>query len=81
LVQLILEPNLMAIYRLNLNQQANGDYEVHKDDCRYYPLQNYDYLWLFSSCAPAVVEAKENMLTKELMDVSIVRNSVTPVNR
>jgi hypothetical protein len=48
----------MASYRLNLNQQANGDYEVHKDDCRYYPSQNYDYLGLFSSCTPAVAEAK-----------------------
>jgi hypothetical protein len=48
----------MASYRLNLNQQANGDYEVHKDDCRYYPEQNYDYLGVFSSCGPAVAEAK-----------------------
>jgi len=48
----------MASYRLNLNQQANGDYEVHKDDCNYYPKQNYGELGTFSTCKPAVEEAK-----------------------
>jgi len=56
----------MASYRLNLNQQANGDYEVHKDDCRYYPSQNYDYLGVFSSCAPAVAEAKRKHAYKRI---------------
>jgi hypothetical protein len=27
----------MASYRLNLNQQANGDYEVHEAGRKYYP--------------------------------------------
>jgi len=48
----------MASYRLNLNRQANGDYEVQKAGCRYYLEQNYDYFVVFSSCAPAVAEAK-----------------------
>ncbi len=49
-----LKTNIMASYRLNLNQQPNGDYEVHKDGCDYYPTQNYDSLGSFSSCEPAV---------------------------
>jgi hypothetical protein len=48
----------MASYRLNLNQQTNGDYEVHAFGCDYYPKQNYDDLGSFSSCEPAVAEAK-----------------------
>jgi hypothetical protein len=56
----------MASYRLNLNRQANGDHEVHKDDCRYYPSQNYDYLGTFSSCAPAVIEAKRKHAYKRI---------------
>ncbi len=45
-------------YRLNLNQQANGDYEVHQQGCDYYPTQNYDSLGSYNSCEPAVDEAK-----------------------
>ncbi|RZL60172.1 MAG: hypothetical protein EOO93_15120 [Pedobacter sp.] len=56
----------MANYRLNLNQQPNGDYEVHKDDCRYYPSLNYDYLGTFSTCAPAVSEAKRKHPSKKI---------------
>ena len=56
----------MAYYRLNLNQQANGDYEVHKDDCRYYPSQNYDSLGSFSTCKPAVDEAKRKHPYKKI---------------
>jgi len=56
----------MASYRLNLNQQSNGDYEVHKDDCNYYPKQNYDDLGTFSSCTPAVDEAKRKHLYKKI---------------
>lgn len=56
----------MANYRLNLNQQANGDYEVHKDDCNYYPSQNYDDLGTFSSCETAVAEAKRKHASKQI---------------
>lgn len=56
----------MANYRLNLNQQPNGDYEVHKDDCSYYPRQNYDELGSFSSCGPAVAEAKRKHAYKRI---------------
>jgi len=56
----------MANYRLNLNQQVNGDYEVHEAGCRYYPEQNYDYLGVFSSCAPAVAEAKRKYVYKRI---------------
>lgn len=56
----------MAYYRLNLNRQANGDYEVHKDDCNYYPKQNYDDLGTFSSCEPAVAEARKKHPYKQI---------------
>lgn len=49
----------MDSYRLTLNQQSNGDYEVHEDGCRYFPTQNYDYLGHFSNCGPAVATAKQ----------------------
>ena len=56
----------MASYRLNLNQQANGDYEVHEAGCKYYPEQNYDNLGRFSSCGPAVAEAKRKHPSKKI---------------
>ena len=55
-----------AYYRLNLNQQSNGDYEVHEDSCRYYPTQNYDSLGYYSSCTPAVAEAKKKHPYKKI---------------
>lgn len=56
----------MSTYRLNLNQQANGDYEVHENGCIYYPTQNYDELGNYSSCDPAVKEAKRKHPYKEI---------------
>jgi len=56
----------MANYRLNLNQQANGDYEVHEEGCIFFPTQNYDYLGSFSSCKPAVDEAKRKHSNKKI---------------
>lgn len=43
---------------LNLNQQANGDYEVHEAGCIYFPVSNYDELGNFYGCIAAVAEAK-----------------------
>ncbi|UKT65826.1 hypothetical protein [Pedobacter mucosus] len=56
----------MANYRLNLNQQANGDYEVHENGCTYYPTQNYDDLGYYSSCALAVTAAKQKQPSKKI---------------
>ena len=56
----------MANYRLNLNQQSNGDYEVHAAGCIYYPTQNYDNLGAFTSCEPAVAEAKTKHAFKQI---------------
>lgn len=53
-------------YRLNLNQQSNGDYEVHADGCRYYPTQNYDYLGIYDNCQDAVKEAKRKHPYKKI---------------
>jgi hypothetical protein len=49
----------MARYYVNKNSQANGDHEVHVADCSRMPEPaNRQYLGDFSSCAPAVREAK-----------------------
>lgn len=49
----------MAAYYVNMNAQANGDHEVHKDGCIYMPnLSNRKYLGDFTSCGPAVQAAK-----------------------
>ena len=51
----------MARYYVNKNAQANGDHEVHTTGCPYLPNpENRIYLGDFSSCAPAVREAKKH---------------------
>lgn len=50
----------MKKYYVNQNEQLNGDHEVHTEDCDYLPLpSNRKYLGEFSSCKPAVDEAKK----------------------
>jgi hypothetical protein len=50
----------MASYYVNKNSQANGDHEVHVPSCSFFPEpENRLYLGEFSSCAPAVTEAKK----------------------
>jgi hypothetical protein len=56
----------MANYRLNLNQQLNGDYEVHENGCIFYPTLNYDNLGYFGPCAPAITEAKQKHPYKKI---------------
>jgi len=65
----------MSIYRLNLNQQNNGDYEVHENGCKYYPTQNYDTLGDYSSCSPAVTEAKRKHPYKKINGCKTCANS------
>lgn len=48
----------MQRYVVNNNTQANGDHEVHKSDCRYFP-SNYKDLGWHSTCITAVAEAKK----------------------
>ena len=48
----------MAHYYVNNQQQANGDHEVHVEGCTYMP-SDRKYLGNFTSCAPAVAEAKK----------------------
>ena len=51
----------MARYYVNTNAQSNGDHEVHKQGCTWMPeSENALYLGEFSSCAPAVTEAKKH---------------------
>lgn len=46
-------------YYVNRNAQPNGDHEVHTYNCTHGPLEhNRQYLGEFTSCAPAVREAK-----------------------
>ena len=50
----------MARYYVNENAQSNGDHEVHCEGCSYMPDPgNRKYLGDFSSCKPAVTEAKK----------------------
>lgn len=45
-------------YVLNLNSQSNGDYEVHKDGCYYFPVNNFEELGKHYGCESAVEQAK-----------------------
>ena len=50
----------MKKYYVNDKAQANGDHEVHREDCTYLPLpQNRTYLGTFSNCNDGVKEAKK----------------------
>ena len=57
---------MASYYRLNLNQQSNGDHEVHKQGCSFYPTQNYDSLGSFEYCFQAVAEAKRKYPFKKI---------------
>jgi hypothetical protein len=48
----------MASYYVNDNAQPNGDHEVHVSTCSYFP-SSRTYLGEFSSCSPAVSEARK----------------------
>jgi hypothetical protein len=45
-------------YYVNNKAQANGDHEVHKENCQYLP-SDRKYLGNYSNCAEAVREAKK----------------------
>ena len=48
-------------YYVNKNAQSNGDHEVHEATCSRCPAEeNRIYLGDFSSCGPAVQEAKKH---------------------
>ena len=50
----------MASYYVNQNAQDNGDHEVHVSGCSHMPDSvNCTYLGEFSTCGPAVREAKK----------------------
>lgn len=50
----------MPRYYVNKNAQDNGDHEVHTTGCDWMPKpENRTYLGEFSSCKPAVTEAKK----------------------
>ena len=51
----------MSKYYVNKNAQDYGDHEVHTTGCSYFPKpENRIYLGEFSSCGPAVKEAKKH---------------------
>ena len=50
----------MASYYVNHNAQSNGDHEVHVSGCNWMPDPvNRQYLGEYSTCEPAVREAKK----------------------
>lgn len=48
----------MDQYYVNNKAQSNGDHEVHKSGCGYFP-SDRKYLGVFSNCQDAVREAKK----------------------
>lgn len=49
----------MDQYCVNMQAQANGDHEVHKEGCTYMPLpQNQHYLGYHANCYGAVIAAR-----------------------
>jgi hypothetical protein len=49
----------MAQYRVNKNQQSSGDYEVHKQGCRYFDgLTNFEELGEHPTCQSAISKAQ-----------------------
>lgn len=50
---------LMAYYYVNTKAQSNGDHEVHVTGCSWMPT-NKIYLGNFSTCGPAISEAKKH---------------------
>lgn len=48
----------MRRYYVNNQAQANGDHEVHREECVYLP-KNLSFLGTFSSCKGAVDAAKK----------------------
>lgn len=54
----------MKFYYLNKNADVNGNHEIHTSECRYLPAEwNRVYIGVFSSCSPAVQEAKKKYPT------------------
>ncbi|MCX6799483.1 MAG: hypothetical protein NTW59_05315, partial [Candidatus Diapherotrites archaeon] len=53
----------MDAYYVNKNAQANGDHEVHTETCTWLPdVENRLFLGNFTSCYPAVAEAKKHFI-------------------
>lgn len=51
-------------YYVNKIAQSNGDHEIHKETCFYFPSsQNRQYLGAFESCQDAVKESKKTYST------------------
>jgi len=50
----------MYHYYVNDNAQSNGDHEVHRNTCYYFPqIVDKTYLGYFMNAVPAVQEAKK----------------------
>ena len=48
----------MNNYYVNTNAQVNGDHEVHRDGCTYFPA-NHIHLGAFAECYSAVAQARQ----------------------
>lgn len=44
-------------YYVNNNAQSNGDHEVHKEGCTFFP-SNHTYLGYYTNCRGAVQKAR-----------------------
>ncbi len=70
----------MKNYYVNKKAQANGDHEVHHENCIYLPdIENRKYLGIFSTCKEAVKEAKK--IIRKRMDVKHALMNVIQVKK
>lgn len=55
----------METYYVNKRQQANGEHEVHKQGCLFFPGANHaQLLGTFTNCRDAVAEARRKYYEK-----------------
>lgn len=53
-------------YYININQQSNGDHEVHHSFCSYLPdIKHRKHLGDFYSCIDALAEARKTYSTAD----------------
>ena len=66
----------MHQYYVNSSPQANGDYQVHKENCVVLP-SSRDYVGYFQTCDEAINEAKK--IIPSQMDVKNVLANVIKI--
>ena len=70
----------MPSYYVNRNAQLNGDHEVRRPGCAYFPNpENAGYLGEHRFCYTAVIEAKIEVITPMVV-IIVLGNAILPNN-